>query len=87
MTIRQIKSGKAAGPENIPAEALKSESSNRRIHESIKARPSWKTCKHWTAVRIHDPVSQDSNTGPVGLERERLNSKPLNRLTSINPRN
>ncbi|VDO50069.1 unnamed protein product [Schistosoma margrebowiei] len=31
-----------------------------------------------SAVRIHDPTSQDSNSGPIVLAREYLTTKPLN---------
>ncbi|CAH8571498.1 unnamed protein product [Schistosoma guineensis] len=30
-------------------------------------------------VRIYDPASRDLNPEPIGLTRERLNSKPLSR--------
>ncbi|VDO88023.1 unnamed protein product [Schistosoma margrebowiei] len=45
MVIRQIKSGKAAGPDNIPAEALKSdiEVTTNMLHLLFKK--IWEECK------------------------------------------
>ncbi|VDP25561.1 unnamed protein product [Schistosoma margrebowiei] len=48
MAVRQIKNGKAAGPDNIPAEALKSDIEDQERESSgVDRRTLWKLIRHY----------------------------------------
>lgn len=96
MNVRQIKSGNAAGPDNISAEALKLDievTANmlhtlfRKILEGEQVSTEWKERKSeqmWKLQKYHTPISTKISFNSVAEPDEgfsrHANSKPADRI-------